>query len=173
MRPSPQTTSPQAKTAPVAAQKKSALPKLDEAALAAFLRKAKRAAPALQVKDAERFNRLALTLAKKGNFAGSAAAAELATRADPGSRDAWVLYASAQAKAKNLVLAEQGYKRALALDNKHISSWTALGELYLAQHQFKKATVALKQACLLDPDAKHPAGVRARALIGRAIATLR
>lgn len=160
-------------TAPATAGKKPGVPKVDEAALAAYLKKAKRSQPKLTPADAERFSRLALTLLKQGDLAGSAAAAELATRANPQSRDAWVVYGSAHAKAKQFKPAEQGYKRALALDPKHLSSWTALGEIYLSQHQFKQATVALKQACMLDPECKHPAGVRARALIGRAIATLR
>ncbi len=162
---------PSPKTQP--ARPSGASSKLDKEAIAKFVRSRPRKPLVLKPTDAPRYCNLALVFAKKKDDAGSAAAAELAARADPGSLDAWVLLASARARMRDYPGAQRAYERALKIDPQHTSSWTSLGELHLAQHQFKQATAALQKAMSLDPDATHPAGRRARALVGKAIAQLR
>jgi cytochrome c-type biogenesis protein CcmH/NrfG len=127
----------------------------------------------LSAKDAPRFIKLAAACAKAEDFATAQAAAEVAAQCDPKQFDAWVLVGMTRAKQKCYGDAVDPYVKAIELRPQDVSCWTALGELFIGLNDYQRAAASLKQALLLDPEAKHRSGRRARALIGRAIAKMR
>jgi cytochrome c-type biogenesis protein CcmH/NrfG len=91
-----------------------------------------------------------------------------ARRADPSSPriDRWLGAAAQQCEEDDEAIA--AYERALAQKADDLEVVVNLAELYLNRVQVKKAAVLLERALQLDPQVKHPAGVRARVLIMKA-----
>lgn len=117
--------------------------------------------------------RLAASMFREKKYGDAALLAELATLGDPKMFRAWALRGASLAKDKKAHEAIPCLLQALSLRPDDVASWTDLGELYLQLLDYDKATEALKQAMTLDKDAKHPAGRRARAVAGRAMALLK
>jgi cytochrome c-type biogenesis protein CcmH/NrfG len=82
-------------------------------------------------------------------------------------------YGIALAKANRTQEALLYLRKSLALDATNVALWCATGELSLDRLDYKSALAALRNCLRLDPDAKHPAGIRARALIKRGEKMLR
>jgi cytochrome c-type biogenesis protein CcmH/NrfG len=127
----------------------------------------------LKKEDAARFVKLAAQNIKEKDFDSAEAAAEVATACDPKLAEAWISLGVARAKLKNFAEAVPCYHKALELRPDDIACWTDLGELYVGLLDYPRAAEALKQAMLLDPEAEHPFGRRARAIVGRALSMLR
>jgi cytochrome c-type biogenesis protein CcmH/NrfG len=119
------------------------------------------------------FARLAAGFVKANDWEGALAASEVVTRGDPTHFAGWVMRGMAQAKLKLYQEAVTSYRAALGVRPDDVSSWAALGELYIGLNDFKQAAEMLQKACELDPKGTHASGRRARALIGRTIALLR
>ena len=100
----------------------------------------------LEKKDAERYLRFA-AFTKAKDYPGSEAAADVAVRCDATLFDGWVLLGAARAKQKSYLEAVPCYRHALELKPDDVACWAAVGELYIALEQFKRAAEALKRAC--------------------------
>jgi cytochrome c-type biogenesis protein CcmH/NrfG len=128
---------------------------------------------ALKVEDCTRFVRLGSALAKEQDFSGAQAAAEVATQCNPKRFEAWALLGMARAKQKLLAEAAPAYMKALELKPDDVACWAALGEIFIGLSDYERASSALRQALTLDPHSQHPAGRRARAVVGRTISLLK
>lgn len=133
----------------------------------------KRAVAALSAADAERFTKLAVGLLSDEDIEGALAAAEVAVSCDPQSFLAWSALGTAAARAKQFSRAATAFLRAAEQKPEDVSSWTDAGECYLQLADYHAASDCLRQAMENDPEAKHPSGRRARALVGRTIALLK
>lgn len=80
----------------------------------------------------------------------------------------WAAYGTALAKLQRAAEAIPVLERAVLLSPKSIDVWCLLGELSIDVHDWPRATAALSRCLELDPGAKHPSGVRARALVKKA-----
>jgi cytochrome c-type biogenesis protein CcmH/NrfG len=123
--------------------------------------------------DAPHFCKLAAHFLKDKRFDAAEGAAEIAASLMPKSFDAWFLLAVARARQEDRAGAAFAYLKALEIVPGHIGCWTDLGEIYVALLEYKKAAAALRQAMLLDPDAQHPSGRRARAVVGKVVTKLK
>ncbi len=128
--------------------------------------------PQLVKADAPRFVQMASALVQSEDLEAAEGAAELATIADPQHADAWLTLGIVRARRNEYTRAIPDYIRALELRPDDVSSWCDLGELYTLMGDYQKAAAALRQAMVLDPNADHPAGRRARAIVGRSLARL-
>lgn len=146
-----------------------------EARMTELREQAKKFRPQIVIRpsDSGRYLSLAATFLQADDLEGAEAAAELATSCDESSGDAWIALGVARARQKKWELAAEAYEKAAALKPTEVGVWTDLGETYVSMSEFIKAAAALKQACELDPKAEHPAGRRARAVVGRTLAILR
>lgn len=106
------------------------------------------------------------------NWRGAELAAKTALANDRHSHPAWMILGAALAKQKYFRLAAECFEHALRLRPNDVEAWVALGESFVSMLDYKSASVALKRALELDPDAAHPAGRRARAIVGRTIKKL-
>lgn len=61
--------------------------------------------------------------------------------------------------------AAEEYTTAIELDSGHLNAYVNRGELLLLNGEFERALPDLQKAVELDPDAKNPVAIRARALI--------
>jgi cytochrome c-type biogenesis protein CcmH/NrfG len=123
--------------------------------------------------DGARLLKLAALQLREKDYASAEAAALLVTAADPTSADAWLIVGVARAKRDEHARALPAYLRALELRPSDISAWTDLGEVYLTLLRNEEAAAAFRQAIRLDPEALHPAGRRARAVVGRTLSELK
>jgi cytochrome c-type biogenesis protein CcmH/NrfG len=106
------------------------------------------------------------------DYRGAELAAKTALASDPYSHPAWMVLGGALAKQKYFRLAAECFEHALRLRPNDVEAWVALGESFVSMLDYKAASVALKRALELDPEAAHPAGRRARAIVGRTIKKL-
>jgi tetratricopeptide (TPR) repeat protein len=81
-------------------------------------------------------------------------------------------YGAALARTGQHQAALAAFERSVSLDPNAIESWCNLGEVALELLEWRRAIFALGRCLDLDPDAKHPSGLRARALIKRTEKTL-
>ncbi|MCC6807691.1 MAG: tetratricopeptide repeat protein [Deltaproteobacteria bacterium] len=123
--------------------------------------------------DAPKLASLAHAVAADGDFGAAQAAAQMATTADPKCFDAWVMLGLAHAKQNKPSRAAPCFVKALELRPDDVACWTDLGECLTMLMDYPRAAAAFRQAMLLDPNADHPSGRRARAVVGRTIALLR
>lgn len=89
---------------------------------------------------------------------------ELVTRV-PKSSEFWSAYGTALAKSQKIGEAVAALEKSLELRANNIEVWCVVAELSMDQLDWARATKALKRCLELDPNGKHPAGVRARALV--------
>ncbi len=89
---------------------------------------------------------------------------ELAKR-EPNNADYWSALGLGLAKTGQRREAILSFERAVELRPRNIEAWCVLGELAMDEMEWKKAAQALRRCLELDPSAKHPHGLRARALI--------
>jgi cytochrome c-type biogenesis protein CcmH/NrfG len=108
----------------------------------------------------------------EGDFQGAEIAAKAAIAADRESFEAWAILGVSFAKQKYFRLAAECFERALALRPNDVESWVWLGESMISMLDYEGAATALRRALQLDPQATHPAGRRARAVVGRTIRKL-
>lgn len=130
--------------------------------LAEFLR--------LTVADAPQLSGFAATLLGEDDLEGAAAAAEVATIADPRWFDAWLILGAARARQALEEKALEAYARAAALKPNDVRVWTDVGELKLILLDYAGAAKALKLALQADPQGETPAGRRAQYLIAKTFA---
>lgn len=123
--------------------------------------------------DAERFIRLAMQLLRDEDLVGAVACAEVATMCDPQHFAAWLALGTANARAKRFRQGAAAFLRAAEQRPDDVVAWTDAGECYVQLRDYEAAAQCLRQAMENDPQAKHPAGRRARALVGRTIALLK
>ena len=123
--------------------------------------------------DAPRFVQLAAAFVKEADLDAGEGAAELAVATDPTSVDAWLMLGVCRARMKNYERAVPCYVKALELRPDDIAAWCDLGELFTLMMDYDRAAAALRQAMTLDPNADHPSGRRARAIVGRTLALLK
>jgi tetratricopeptide (TPR) repeat protein len=83
----------------------------------------------------------------------------------PRKSDYWNALGLALSKTKKIGEAIAAFEKGLALNPKNIEVWCVLAELSMEQLDWPRAASALKQCLELDPNARHPSGLRARALI--------
>lgn len=119
-----------------------------------------------------RYLRNAAAFLRAGNPLAAELLAEKAVE-DPALAEAWLVLGIARAKRLRHADAAPCFLRVLELQPNNIDAWTDLGEVYLALGRYDGAAAALKQAITLDPNALHPSGRRARAVVGRTYALLK
>ena len=73
---------------------------------------------------------------------------------------------------EDIVMAEQCFNAAIALNDKEIASFVNRGEVYLRQGKILEAAYDFKKAVELDPEGKDPLTNRARILAAAALETL-
>lgn len=83
----------------------------------------------------------------------------------PNRHDYWTAYAIALAKARRFADAIAAFERAVTVEPLAIDAWCNLGELAADDLRWDLAVKALGRCLALDPDGRHPSGVRARAII--------
>lgn len=127
----------------------------------------------LKPEDGTGLTRLAAAFHVAEDFPAAEAAADLATQCLPDLFEAWALLGAARARQKKIIEAEPAYERAVRLRPNDITTLTDLGEVEIQLMAYEKAADYLRRALELDPEAKHPSGRRARAVIGRTLALLR
>ena len=115
--------------------------------------------------DAGVFRRVATQLALAGDLPHAEMAALLSARLDETDPRAWANLGAIRARAKDHPGAVEAYLEVLKRSPTDIEAWTNIGELYIVLLDFEKAAAALRQAMQLDPQAKHPAGRRARIVV--------
>ncbi len=92
----------------------------------------------------------------------------MATELAPRNAAYWASLGMAFARLLRPLDAIRCFEQSLALAPKSIEIWCAVGELSLDRLDYRLAAQAFKRCLELDPQAQHPSGVRARALIRRA-----
>jgi cytochrome c-type biogenesis protein CcmH/NrfG len=85
----------------------------------------------------------------------------------PDDKDYWLAYAVALARTLRMLEATDAFRRCASLDPQNVAVWCMLGEVAMQRSDYAGAAQALKRCLELDPKAKHPHGLRARALIRR------
>jgi Flp pilus assembly protein TadD len=126
-------------------------------------------APPVQLDAFDAYLDLGRRLFEAGDFSGAQAAARLALEREPNRFEPWSLFACSAASRRHYVAAAGAFLEALKRKPDDVGCWTNLGEVYLALMQIEEAS-ALRQAMELDPQALHPAGKRARAIVAKTIA---
>ena len=127
----------------------------------------------LPARDGPRLLKLSAQCLVEKDYEGAQTAAAMAVTAAPDLFEAWVALGVSRAKFGDHGGAVEPFIRALALQPKAIQCWCDLGECYLTLMRYKEAAASFKQAMLLDPESKHPAGRRARAVSAKTMAQLR
>ena len=107
-------------------------------------------------------------LVQAAEFSGALAILSEAEGIPPPNPDVLVALAIAEAKSGQERLAITRLKSATHVAPAHLEAWTMLAELTLAVADYEAFTLAAETAVALDPEVKHPCGVRARALIRKA-----
>ena len=115
----------------------------------------------------------AQTLFERGDESEALGLVDAIIAEAPRAHDALYLAAKIHAKQRRPRLAAHALCLVLAQQPEDIASWTALGEVYMQAGDYERATIALRRAMQLDPEAKHPAGCRARAVVARTLASIK
>jgi cytochrome c-type biogenesis protein CcmH/NrfG len=97
-------------------------------------------------------------------------AANVVLSEDP---DVWAALGIAYARSQKVHEALASLQTALLLDDKRIELWCIVAELSIERFDYALSLQAITKCLALDPDSKHPAGIRARALIKKAEKQLR
>ena len=126
-----------------------------------------------QKEDAAKFAQLSAAFVNENDLEAAEGAAEFAVAADKASFDAWLMLGVCRARKKNYEPAVPCYVKALELRPDDVAAWCDLGELFTLMMDYDRAAAALRQAMTLDPNADHPSGRRARAIVGRTLAMLK
>lgn len=87
--------------------------------------------------------------------------------------DVWAALGIAYARSQKVHEALAALQTALLLDDKRIELWCIVAELSIERFDYTLALQAVGKCLALDPHSKHPAGIRARALIKKAEKQLR
>lgn len=104
---------------------------------------------------------------KAGEMERGTMALKEAVQLAPNVAEYWYAYATALCRSMRLVEACEVLRRCAAFDDRNIAVWCMLGEASMQRGDFAGAAVALKKCLDLDPKARDPHGLRARALIKR------
>ena len=91
---------------------------------------------------------------------------------DPENPYVRALLGSIQQKQNQYEKAIVNYSKAISAYPEDINSLVNRGELYLHAGQLEKAAADLTKAIQLDPNGKHPSGIRARLLVSMALNAL-
>jgi Flp pilus assembly protein TadD len=118
----------------------------------------------LSARFADRHAALGASLLRRGDAQSASVLLEAATEASPERADYWRAFGSALQRIERFGEARAAYQRSLAIDAGDVSAWTNLGEVCIGCGDWVTAASALEHACHLDPQGKHPAGMRARIL---------
>jgi cytochrome c-type biogenesis protein CcmH/NrfG len=102
---------------------------------------------------------------KAGDFQSAAAALTTACGLAPERADLWKACGVALARIGQEVRAVQAFSLAATLAPDDIESRLCAGELMIKLLDYAGAVTMFKACMSLDPDAKHPGGVRARMLM--------
>lgn len=127
------------------------------------------AGPKLTAHDAFFLTCAAARAYEEDDLRGAELAAKTVLATDRDNHAAWMILGGSVAKQKYFRLAVQCFEHALRLRPNDVDAWVALGESFVSLLDYKGASVALRRALELDPRAEHPAGRRARAIVGRTI----
>ena len=130
------------------------------------------AALGLRPSHACQLEQYAASCAASADFSTAAAAALLATTADPDSANAWLLLGNALGAQRKASAAIVALERVVAIDPAHLQGWVDLGEASLALLDYAAAARALTQAIALDPHARTPQGLRAQMLVVETIQSI-
>jgi tetratricopeptide (TPR) repeat protein len=106
------------------------------------------------------------------DFAAAAVAFAMAARAKDRA-DYWSALGFCEQKQNRLDAAVVAYRRAISAGGDDVQLWANLGEAYLDLFQYAPAAEALGKAMALDPNGDHPASMRARALVLKAVRDMR
>ncbi len=120
---------------------------------------------------AEQVAKLAWSYVDDGNPKDALPLLQMAVELEPNNDEYWAALGMAHARALQPSQAIQAFERALSLrpdSPQSIDLWCSVGELSLDRFDYKLAAQALSKCLALDPEAAHPSGVRARALIRKA-----
>lgn len=119
--------------------------------------------------DAEGYAAMGRALVEQQDFAAAAFAfsAALANGRDDG--DLWAAFAYCEQKLGRLSQAAEAYEKAIDRGQGDVQVWANLGEARLDLLQYGHAAEALGKAIEKDPNGDHPASVRARALVLKAL----
>jgi cytochrome c-type biogenesis protein CcmH/NrfG len=123
--------------------------------------------------DAKQLEKLAAKALLNHQDEAAEAAALAITAYDPKRARAWIMLGVSRAKMKRFSEAVPCFIHALELDALDVATWVDLGEAYISILDYTQAAKALQQAITLDPNAQHPAGRRARAIVGRTVQKLK
>ncbi|MCC6808760.1 MAG: hypothetical protein IT381_15145 [Deltaproteobacteria bacterium] len=107
----------------------------------------------------------AMLLRARGEHALAAEALRHALAGAPRRADYWGALGVCLAEAHQYEAARRAVSRALRLDAAKVDLWCVFGELSLELFDYNAAVHAFGKCIALDARAKHPAGIRARALV--------
>jgi cytochrome c-type biogenesis protein CcmH/NrfG len=103
----------------------------------------------------------------EGDPARAAIGFARAVALDPAQPSFWNGYAIALAQSHSLDEAVEACKTSLRLAPTDVAVWCILGEIHYDRGDLKSAAEAFARCFALDPRARHPSGLRARALVRR------
>lgn len=115
--------------------------------------------------EAREFATLGWQLLEAGDVKNALHALELARTGLPSEEDVAVAYGLALARNDRINAARPVLLNVLARRRTDIELWCVMGELELDALNYVRAAKCFKRCLELDPEAKHPSGRRARALI--------
>ena len=127
----------------------------------------------LEPENGARFAKLAALCLRDKDWDAAEAAAILAVSADRDCAEGWLALGVTRARRSEHQAALIAYMEALRLRPDDVSCWTDVGELYISLLRYPEAAAALRQAMVLDPEAMHPAGRRARAVAAQTMGELK
>lgn len=118
--------------------------------------------------DAAGYASMGRVLVTQGDFSAAAFAFSAALQHSK-TADLWSAFAYCEQKLGRLQSAADAYEKAIALGMDDVQIWANLGEARLDLLQYGHAADALGKAIEKDPKGDHPASVRARALVLKAV----
>jgi cytochrome c-type biogenesis protein CcmH/NrfG len=127
------------------------------------------AGPRLDARDAFFVTCAAARAYQEEDYECAELAAKTALANDRENHAAWMVLGGSLAKQKYFRLAVECFEHALRLRPNDLEAWVSVAESLVSQLDYAGAAVALERALTLDPRAEHPAGRRARAIVGRTI----
>jgi cytochrome c-type biogenesis protein CcmH/NrfG len=118
--------------------------------------------------DAVGYASMGRVLVTQGDFAAAAFAFSAALEHTK-SADLWAALGYCEQKLNRLQNAADAYEKAIHAGLDDVQVWANLGEARLDLLQYGHAAEALGKAIEKDPKGDHPASVRARALVLKAV----
>lgn len=115
--------------------------------------------------EAHEFATLGWQLLEAGDVKNALHALELARTGLPFDDDVALAYGLALARNDRVNMARPVLLNVLAKRRTDVELWCVVGEIELEALNYARAAQCFKRCLELDPDAKHPSGRRARALI--------